>query len=326
MSSSDLPLSFLLSGDHKGKYPQQLVARFPHVARRLDELWNDPAGVGEYFSELMVSSRPNRQGFPPEVAAEIMSLCLAYERIGQIKPMVDEQPHGAVVVSDPWETERAQRELQRQGIDLSVANFVRAAEAGDAELCRLFIHAGLDVDARDSRHWTPLLIAAFNGNEKLALELLRYGADMHATDLAGYTPLHWAGYNGYPKVVQLLLVKGLPADVASNAGITPLLQAAARGHREVVATLLRHQANPNLAARDGSTALLKAVANGHLEVIDLLLKAGASVEVTMQDGKTLREIARNAKDPAIAARIAAAPRGSAGASGLQWPKGGHGPR
>ena len=121
MSSSDPPLSFLLSGDHKGKYPQQLVARFPHVARRLDELWNDPAGVGEYFSELMVSSRPNRQGFPPEVAAEIMSLCLAYDRIGQIKPMVEEQAHAATAAIDPWETERAQRELQRQGIDLSLA-------------------------------------------------------------------------------------------------------------------------------------------------------------------------------------------------------------
>ena len=68
------------------------------------------------------------------------------------------------------------------------------------------------------------------------------------------------------------------------------------------------------------------MANGHLEVIDLLLKAGASVEVTMQDGKTLREIARNAKDPAIAARIGAVPRGSAAASGLPWPKGGHGAR
>ncbi|MBS0543257.1 MAG: ankyrin repeat domain-containing protein [Proteobacteria bacterium] len=315
MTSSDPPLSFLLSGEHKGRYPHLLVARFPHVARRLDEVWNDPAAAAEYFSELMVSRRPTRHGFPPEVAAEIMSLSLAYDLIGPIKPMLEDHPHAAVAVGDPWETERAQRELQRQGIDLSVANFLRAAEAGNAELCRLFIHAGFDVDTCDSRHWTPLMMAAFNGNEQLALELIRYGAEMHATDLAGYTPLHWAAYNGYAKVVHLLLVKGLAADIASNAGITPLLQASARGHREVVATLLRHHANPNLAARDGSTALLKAVANGHLEVIDMLLQAGASVEVTMQDGKTLREIARNAKDPAIAARIGAVPRGSAGASG-----------
>ena len=303
MSSPATPLSFLLSTDYRGKYPRQLVERFPHVAERLDLMWNDPAATAAYFTELMVSSRPSRQGFPPEVAAEIVALSLAYDRIGPIRPMSGATA-AASAVADPWEEERAVRELALRGIEMTLANFLRAVEAGDEALCRLFVQAGFDVDARDSRHWTPLMIAAFNGNESLAIEFIRYGADIHATDLAGYTPLHWAAYNGYRKVVELLIAKGLSADIASNAGITPALQAAARGHADVVAALLRRRADPNRAARDGSTPLLKAVANGHIAVIDLLLKAGASVDVTMKDGTTLREIARKAKNPTIAVRIA----------------------
>ncbi|TAH44966.1 MAG: hypothetical protein EYC67_11985 [Betaproteobacteria bacterium] len=318
MTSADIPLSFLLSGEFRDKYPHRLVARFPHVARQLDLLWNDGAAVAAYFSELMVSSRPQRQGFPPEVAAEIMALSMAYDRIGAIKPMLERQASVAAAVVDPWEHERAIRELERLGIAMTLPNFLRAIESGDEALCRLFIHAGFDVNARDAREWTPLMVAAFSGKETVAFELIRYGADIHVADLAGYTPLHWAAYQGYRKVVELLLVKGLPADIPSRAGITPMVQAAARGHPDVVKALLKARANPNVAARDGSTPLLKAVANGHLDVIELLLQAGASIDVAMKDGKTLREIARHAKNPAIAARIARAAHAPARGAGSPW--------
>jgi hypothetical protein len=307
MTSTEPLLSFLLTDDHRGKYPHRLVARFPHVAMRLEALWNDAEAVASYFTELMVSSRPNRQGFPPDIAAEIMSLSMAYDRIGPIKPVSEETGKAAPIVPDPWERERAIAELERLGIRMSAANFARAAEAGDHALCMLFILAGFDIDARDARHWTPLMIAAFNGNETLALELIRYGADIHARDMAGYTPLHWAACNGYPSVVKLLLGKGAPADAVSNAGITPMLQAAARGHADTVALLLKARADPNITASDGSSPLLKAVANGHLQVIAMLLKAGASTNVKMKNGKTLIDIAHSAKDPRVAELIARPP-------------------
>lgn len=318
MTNPNPPLSFLLSGDFKDKYPHQLVARFPHVAERLDAMWNDVAAVGDYFSELMVSNRPSRQGFPPEVAAEIMALSIAYDRIGPIRPMIDDRQVPKAPLADPWEREHAAGELERLGLRLTVADFCKAAEAGEHAVCRLFLLAGFDVDIRDARQWTPLMIAAFDGNETLAFELIRYGANIHAEDLGGYTPLHWAAYNGYPKVMKLLLAKGGDPNVVSHAGIAPLLQASARGHIEVVRVLLEHRANPNSVARDGSTALIKAVANSHLDVVDLLLQAGASTEVSMKNGKTLCEIARAAKDPRIAVHIARR-------ADVRWPQrgGGH---
>lgn len=308
MTDTQPPLAFLLSTEFANKYPHKLVAQFPHVAQRLDALWNDGAALADYFTELLVSSRPGRSGFPPEVGAEILSLSLAYDRIGAIKPQSANPTVAKPFSGTLWEYERAIAELDRLGIARTVAAFVRAAEAGDEHVCMLFISAGFSVDMRDPRQWTPLMIACFNGREALALELIRLGASINAEDADGYTPLHWAAFNGYQNVVKLLLRKGASANLTSHAGITPMLQAAARGHLNVVAQLLANRGNPNLIAKDGSSPLLKAVANGHFNVVRLLLEAGASTDARMTNGSTLSQIAEQARDPRIREAIAEAIR------------------
>jgi hypothetical protein len=312
MTNTSRPLAFLLSSAYADKYPHHLAAGFPHVMRKLEQYWDDPDALTDYFSELMVSRRPGRRGFPPEVGAEILSLSLAYDHIGVIKPPDEERSeHSAGAkgqTEDAWGYERAVAELDRLNIPRTMIGFARAVEAGDEHACRLFLHAGFDVNGRDTREWTPLMIASFNGRETLAIELIKLGASVHAQDADGYTPLHWATLNGHASVVQLLLRKGAEPNAVSRANITALLQAAARGHTAIVALLLQHRAKVNIAATDGSTALLKAVANGHWQIINMLLDAGASTNVTMHNGITLAAIAAHSKDPRIRERIAIAVR------------------
>lgn len=205
MSNTKKPLAFLLSSTFADKYPHRLAAGFPHVMQKLEEYWNDSDALTEYFSELMVSKRPGRRGFPPEVGAEILSLSLAYDRIGAIKPVEQERRADAKgAVGDAWSLERAVNELDRLNIPRTMAGFARAAEAGNEHVCRLFLHAGFDVNARDSREWTPLMVASFNGSETLAIELIKLGASVHAQDADGYTPLHWGTFNGHAQVVHVL--------------------------------------------------------------------------------------------------------------------------
>lgn len=300
MSDTKPPLAFLLDSDFRGKYPHQLVARFPRVAQKIGALWNDAEASADYFSELMIPSRPGRQGFPAEVAAEIMALSMAYDRIGHLVA-AEEASTAAPVALYHWDRERLVKEIEGQGFAFSREGFAKAAEAGNHLVCSMFVQAGFDVDTRDFREWTPLMIAAFHGREQLALMLLEYGADIFAKDRGGYMPLHWAAFSGYEVVVKLLLDRGVPANVQSNAGISPLLQAAARGHVEVAKLLLDSQANPNLNANDGSSPLLKAVANGHVLLIQLLVNAGAHRHVTLADGATLDDIVEKSKDPRIRA-------------------------
>lgn len=300
MTEPRAPLSFLLNSEFREKYPHQLVARYPHIARHIESLWHNADAVADYFSDLMIPSRPNRQGFPADVAAEIMSLSMAFDRIGTLTFADDEQKQIKPMRTYQWETE-SQVEAGVPGFDLTRAGFAKAAEAGDREACARFVKAGFDVDTRDARDWTPLMIAAFYGREQLALMLLECGADIYAKDGGGYSSLHWAAFSGYLELVRLLLQRGLPANTPSNAGITPLLQASARGHLAVIRLLLEYQANPNLNANDGSSPLLKAVANNHLAVSQLLLNAGAHRNVTLKDGTTLDDIVAKAKDPRIRA-------------------------
>jgi hypothetical protein len=304
MTDSKPPLSFLLNSEFREKYPHQLVDRYPHIAQHIESLWNNADAVADYFSDLMIPSRPNRQGFPAEVAAEIMSLSMAFDRIGSLVFAEDEPKPASPTATYQWDGELSVDDGDGPGYPLTREGFARAAEAGNREACAWFVKSGFNIDSRDARDWTPLMVAAFYGREQLALMLLEYGADIFAKDKGGYTSLHWAAFSGYREVAKILLERGFPANVASNAGITPLLQAAARGHLAMVSLLLHHQANPNLNANDGSSPLLKAVANNHVEVAVVLLNAGAHRNVTLQDGTMLDDIVAKAKDPRIRAILA----------------------
>ena len=290
---------YFLSGKHENHFPRKLVEKFPHVARRVSELWNDDDAIADYFLELMVPRRLGRQGFPLDVAAEIIALSLARESIGRIDSGKDAARNHGVGSLDVWGNLQADDSVENEALKLTVPNFIKAVEGDDYSLCECFIGAGFNVNLRDANDWTPLMIAAFNGSEKVAILLINHGADINATDRDGYAPIHWAAYNGYQKVISLLLRKGVYANVTSYAGLTPLLQASAMGHVEAVAVLLRNGADPNLTANDGVGPLLKAVANVHLNVIDLLVRAGASKDAVMKNGFSVKDAATRTKNAMV---------------------------
>ena len=63
MTEPRAPLSFLLNSEFREKYPHQLVARYPHIARHIESLWHNADAVADYFSDLM-------HGIDPNVAAK----------------------------------------------------------------------------------------------------------------------------------------------------------------------------------------------------------------------------------------------------------------
>lgn len=70
--------SLMAALDEAGKrtdlYPTQLAEKFPRILARIVELWGKP-GLDDYFQkDLLTTSRPNRQGFPPEIAVELFRL------------------------------------------------------------------------------------------------------------------------------------------------------------------------------------------------------------------------------------------------------------
>lgn len=267
-------------------YPHQLEARFPRLVEKIVAVWCSPQATSALFDELLVDGRGGRQGFPPDIAREIFLLSVAYEKLSGA-PAADD---------DVWAREREQAAVTLGALGLRVvpADMLRAAETRDTQHLRLFLKAGMPVDARDARNWTSLMVAAFNGNEPAAKLLLENGANPAVHDHAGYTPLHWAAFKGYLDVVAMIAGR-VDCNVQSKSGLTPLLQAAAAGHASVVQMLLTRGADPNLPTSEGWTPLHKAVANGHVDVVRLLLVARASVYATHEDGSTPMSLAEKGK-------------------------------
>ena len=107
----------------------------------------------------------------------------------------------------------------------------QAAASGqvpDAESI-LETQAGL-VNCRDSRGWTPLYYAAFNGQTGMIQILVAHGAALDAADKDGTTPLHAAATAGYPDTIEVLLQSGARINALDHDGDTALTDAAAAGN------------------------------------------------------------------------------------------------
>jgi uncharacterized protein len=275
---------------HEERYPHALEKQYPRVLNKILELWGSRE-IDAYFTDLLVSDRPDRAGFPTEVASEIVYLSIVHS--GQ---------HDSDN-SDVWGNvpDKLKQEMELQGISFTPAGFLKAAESGNSEFIAQFLSAKMNVDTCDERQWTALMISAFNGKEDMATLLIKCGADVHHRDNAGYTPLHWASFNGFFKVVKLLLGKHADVNARSNHGWTALLQAAARGHLSVASVLIENGADVNAATNDGWTPLHKAAANGNLAEVKLLLSKGADRSVKYTDGNTALDIATKNKHEDIVA-------------------------
>ena len=70
-----------LLGEHADAYPVAIEQRFPRILDKIVGLWGKPELEG-VFDELMVSTRPGRQGFPADVAMELFRLSALYGKLG----------------------------------------------------------------------------------------------------------------------------------------------------------------------------------------------------------------------------------------------------
>lgn len=278
----DQQILTLLNGD-ESCYPRALEQQFPRVLKNIVASWDTP-NMENYLYELLIDTRNGtRQGFPPEVASDIFNLQKAYRaqhmRMNEIADVWGDIP------------EQKRIELAELGYTTSLGCFVRAVEAGSEAAVQIFLSSGVDMELRDERYWTPLIITAFHGHEPLSSMLINCGAKIQVQDRNGYTPLHWSSFNGHARVVELLLKHGAEVDAASQFGWTALMQAATRGYFPAVTKLLVHGADVNRVTSDGWTALHKAAANGNDDIVLLLLQKGADRSVAYPDGSTALSLA-----------------------------------
>lgn len=167
-------------------------------------------------------------------------------------------------------------ELKRKGIAFDAASLIEQAGKGDQAVVRLFLDAGMDVDAANADGETALMAASEQGHVDVARLLLERGADTgRATIRTRRTAIFTAASGGHAAVIRLLAAHGADVNARDNTNSRPLHVAALWGHAAAVQALLELGANPGF--RDGlsNTPLMVAEQNGHAQVVKLLrAKAG----------------------------------------------------
>jgi len=91
---------------------------------------------------------------------------------------------------------------------IELADFLKAAREGELDSVISFLDHGVDIDYRDHKGRSALILAAKNGKSCVVNELLKRGAFKDAKDDDGNTALMLAAINGIEKAVKILLLGG----------------------------------------------------------------------------------------------------------------------
>jgi ankyrin len=137
------------------------------------------------------------------------------------------------------------------------------------------------------------MAAARSGSADLVRLLIEYGADVDPKEAwRGQTALMWAIAEKHLPVIRILLENGADIDAKTGKGFKPFLFAVRGGDFDIVRTLLAAGANVNETGGEGTTALAIAIVNAHFELASFLLDQGADPNVDMPGGSALHAVTR----------------------------------
>ena len=160
------------------------------------------------------------------------------------------------------------------------------------------IEAGADIDGQDEDGTTPLMDAAYRGDDQMAHELIRAGASVTTPNKKLQTALHltisssrWAYRKGCSSVVKALIEAGADINGQDEDGTTPLMEAACGYDDQMVHELIRAGASVTAKNNKQQTALFHLAISSrsgwaHSTVVKALIEAGADINGQDEDGTT----------------------------------------
>ncbi|RZL64527.1 MAG: hypothetical protein EOP81_08205 [Variovorax sp.] len=129
-----------------------------------------------------------------------------------------------------------------------------------------------NVEARNAKDESPLMLAALKGQDDLVAKLLKRDADVNKP---GWTPLHYAATGGQLNAIKVLLENHAFIDAQSPNGTTPLMMAAMYGSADAIKLLLNEGADPTMKNEQGLTAIDFAKRANRQEAVDWIGTAAA---------------------------------------------------
>ncbi|NDZ16572.1 hypothetical protein C7T35_04355 [Variovorax sp. WS11] len=138
-----------------------------------------------------------------------------------------------------------------------------------------------NVEVRNAKDESPLMLAALKGQQDLVTRLIARDADVNKP---GWAPLHYAATGGHVAIMKVLLENYAFIDAQSPNGSTPLMMAAMYGSAAAVQLLLDEGADTTMKNQLGMTALDFAQRANRPDAVRLLSTA-AQANKRPGDGK-----------------------------------------
>jgi hypothetical protein len=157
------------------------------------------------------------------------------------------------------------------------------AETGNTQLFG-FQSSPSSIDHRDTFHYTPVLLAACNGNLESFDHLMKMGADVKARTPDGRSALAIACSAGHVEIVRLLLQQGADPNDNYPGASSPLCVAASHGHQEICKILLQNGAFTDLIVNPNCSTLKATTSDGLKMISDLILEAAKDETIITTQG------------------------------------------
>ena len=185
-----------------------------------------------------------------------------------------------------------------------------AATRGDAAGIAADLSAGVALEKRNEKGWTPLICAVHAGRADAVRFLLSKGANPNTLTRAGCAPIDFAVVDGFDDIVTALLdahadPNGFRTSSSDGNTWSPL-DGALHAHKPAQITqLLAHGARLEDRNPRGETALMEACKLPYVDQVNLLIEKGADVKVHTPKGQTpLMYAALNGRDETVGVLLA----------------------
>ena len=191
--------------------------------------------------------------------------------------------------------------LDLQGTDAASGDLALflAVERRNGAMVSTLLHAGVNINAKDSKGQTALFRATRRQDATMMKLLISHEIEIDNQDDEGRTA--WSA-NVRPRnkdVIDILLRAGADPSTRGLQGVNPLYEAATNGETELVRFLLQSGTNPSIQTEYEWAPIHWAACNDHVECVQLLIDAGANVNVRSDQGVTSLDLATQANQTAI---------------------------